>query len=91
MIRAAEALTILVLGRVVVRFGWRLGACSGASRGEVAGAARIENRDEGRVEGRVDFGLISISAEPVPDFHLGKAGTGMSNKRRPREADAWFL
>ena len=44
---------------------WRLGVYSGASRGEVAEAARIEDRNGGRAESRVDFGLISISAEPV--------------------------
>ena len=70
---------------------WRLGVYHGARRGEVAGAVPIDSRDEGRAESRDDFGLISISAEPVPDFHLGKAGTGMSKGKRPREADAWFL
>ena len=43
--------------------------------------AFIEGRNGGRAEGRVDFGLISISAEPVSDFHLGRAGTGMSIRK----------
>ena len=64
---------------------WRLGVYSGASRGEIAGAARIGGRNGGRAESRVDFGLISISAEPVSDFHLGRAGTGMSIRRAGRE------
>ena len=60
---------------------WRLGVYLGASRGEIAGAARIGVRNGGRAESRVDFGLISISAEPVSDFHLGRAGTGMSIRK----------